>query len=158
MKDPNVHQSDWDPEELKEIQELAKYFDSLTEAEWIAHAEYAYENPYTVDVLVPKALLHAVRELVARHEADHPEATAAAQAWFERKSDGPGNFPPGWNSERVQRLIAEMAAEEANWTEEDEAELQTRMKGKTSIQVPNEIIPAIKALLAQHEAGTPATD
>ena len=81
-----------------------------------------------------------------------------AQAWHEWKSDGPGNFPPGWNSGRVQRLIAEMAAEEAKWTEADEAELQARMKGQTSIQVPNEIIPAIQALLAQHEAGTPATD
>ena len=158
MKDPAAYQSDWDPDELKEIQELAKYFDSLTEEEWIAHDEYAYENPYTVDVLVPKALLPTVRDMIARHEADNPEATAAAQAWLDRKSDGPGNFPPGWNSERVQRLIAEMAAEEANWTAADEAELQVRIKGKTSIQVPNEIIPAIQALLAHHEAGTPATD
>ena len=158
MKDSNVCQPDWDPEELKEIQELAKYFDSLTEEEWIAHDEYAYENPYTVDVLVPKALLHAVRELVARHEANHPEATAASRAWLDRKSDGPGNFPPGWNSERVQRVIAEMEAEEANWTEEDEAGLQKRLKGKTSIMVPNEVVPAIEAMLAQHEAETAATD
>lgn len=158
MKDPNVYQSDWDPEELREIRELAKYFDSLTEEEWIAHDGYAYENPYTVDVLVPKEVLSTIRDMVVRHEADNPEETAAAQAWLERKSDGPGNFPPGWNSERVQRLIAEMEDEEANWTEEDEAELQARMKGKTSIQVPNKIIPAIEALLAQHEAGTAITD
>ena len=158
MKDSNVYQSNWDPEELKEIQELAKYFDSLTEEEWVAHDEYTYENPYTVDVLVPKALLYTVRELVARHEANHPEATAASRAWLDRKSDGPGNFPPGWNSERVQRVIAEMEAEEANWTEEDEAELQARMKGKTSIMVPDEVVPAIEALLAQHEAETAATD
>ena len=142
----------------EELRQIAEFYDSLTEEEWIAHDEYAYENPYTVDVLVPKALLHAVRELVARHEADHPEATAASRAWLDRKSDGPDNFPPGWNSERVQRLIAEMEAEEANWTEEDEAELQARMKGKTSIMVPDEVVPAIKALLAQHEAETAATD
>ena len=142
----------------EELRQIAEFYYSLTEEEWIAHDEYAYENPYTVDVLVPKALLSIVRDMIARHEADHPEATAAAQAWLERKSDGPGNFPPGWNSERVQRLIAEMEAKEANWTEADEAELQARMKSKTSVLVPNEIIPAIEALLAQHEAGAPATD
>ena len=142
----------------EELRQIAEFYDSLTEEEWIAHDEYAYENPYTVDVLVPKALLHAIRELVARHEADNPEETAASQAWLDRKSDRPGNFPPGWNSERVQRLIAEMEDEEANWTEEDEAELQARMKGKTSVQVPSEIVPAIEALLAQHEAGTAITD
>lgn len=135
----------------EELRKIAEFYDSLTEEEWIAHDEYAYENPYTVDVLVPKALLHAVRELVARHEADNPEETAASQAWLDRKSGGPGNFPPGWNSQRVQRLIAEMEAEEANWTEQDEAELQARMKGKTSVQVPNGIVPAIEALLAQHK-------
>ena len=142
----------------EELRQIAEFYDSLTEEEWIAHDEYAYENPYTVDVLVPKALLHAVRELVARHEADHPEATAASRAWLDRKSDGPDNFPPGWSSERVQRLIAEMEAEEANWTEEDEAGLQKRLKGKTSIMVPNEVVPAIEALLAQHEAETATAD
>ena len=102
MKDPHAYQSDWDPEELREIKELAKYFDSLTEEEWVAHWEYAYETPYTVDVLVPKALLFAVRDMITRHEADNPEETAMDQAWLERKSDRAGNFPPGWNSERVQ--------------------------------------------------------
>ncbi len=155
MNNPNIYPPEPDAEELRQI---AEFYDSLTEEEWIAHDEYAYETPYTVAVLVPKTLLPAVRELVARHEADHPEATAASQAWLDRNSDGPGNFPPGWNSERVQRLIAELEAEEANWTEADEAELQKRLKGKTSIMVPNEIVPAIEALLAQHEAGAPSTD
>ena len=84
---------------------------------------------------------------MARHEADHPEKAVASQAWLDRKSDGPGNFPPGWNSERVRRLSAELEAEEANWTEADEAELQARMKGKTSILVPNEIVFAVRELL-----------
>ena len=90
LKDHNVYPLRLDAEELRQI---AEFYDSLTEEEWIAHDEYAYENPYTVDVLVPKALLHAVRELVARHEADHPEATAASRAWLDRKSDGPDNLP-----------------------------------------------------------------
>ena len=138
--------------EQEELRRIAEFYDSLTEEEWVAHDEYAHENPYTVDVLVPREMLSAVQDLIARHEADHPEETAAAQAWLDRKSDGPGNFPPGWNSERVQRLIAEAEEEEANWTEEDEAELQKRLKGKTSILVPNEIVPAIRALIAERAA------
>ena len=154
MSSPRVCPPESDAKELRQVDE---FYDSLTEEEWIAHDEYAYENPYTMDVLVPKALLHAVRELIVRHEADHPEITAASQALLDRKSDGPGNFLPGWNSERVQRLIAETEAEEANWTEEDKAELQRRMQGKTSILVPDELVPAIKALLARHkpDAETP---
>ena len=155
MTDPNVYPPGLD---AKKVREIIAYYDSLTEEEWVAHSEYAYENPYTVDVLVPKELLSTVRDMIARYEADHPEETAAAQAWLNRLSDGPGNFPPGWNSERVQRLLAEAEAEEANWTEADEAELQQRLKGKTSILVPNGIILAIQALLAQHESGMPTTD
>ena len=155
MKDPNVYPPGLD---AKKVQEIIAYYDSLTEEEWVAHDEYAYENPYTVDVLVPKELLSTVRGMIARHEAEHPEETAAAQAWLDRLSDGPGNFPPGWDSERVQRLLAEAKEEEANWTEEDEAELQKRLKGKTSILVPNGIVPAIQALLDQRESGMPATD
>lgn len=145
-------------EEQEELRRIAEYYDSLTEEEWVAHDEYAYESPYTMDVLVPKELLATIREMIARYEADHPEETAAAQAWLDRLADGPGNFPPGWDSERVQRLLAEAEEEEANWTEDDEAELQQRLKGKTSILVPNGIVPAIQALLVQHESGMPATD
>ena len=149
MKDPNVYPPGLD---AKKVQEIIAHYDSLTEEEWVAHDEYAHENPYTVDVLVPRELLSAVQDLIARHEADHPEETAAAQAWLDRKSDGPGNFPPGWNSERVQRLIAEAKEEEANWTEEDEAELQQRLKGKASFLVPDKLVPAIRALIAEHAA------
>ena len=56
----------------------------------------------------------------------------------------------------MQRLIAGAKEEEANWTEEDETELQKRSKSKTSILVPNDIVPAIQALLAQHESDMPA--
>ena len=142
-------QAPWSQEELRQI---AEFYDSLTEEEWVAHWEYAYENPYTVDVLVPKELLSAIRDMIERHEADHPEEAAAAQAWLDRESDKPGNFPPGWDSDRVQRLIADAKEEEANWNDEDEAELQKRLKGKTSILIPNEIVPAVRALLADHAA------
>ena len=66
-----------------------------------------------------------------------------------------GNFPPGWNLERARRVIAEIEEEMADWTEEEEAELQAQMKGKSAIQVPNEIVPAVQELLAQHELANP---
>ena len=153
MKSSNVCPPDWDPKELEEMQELAKYFDSLTEEEWVAHYEYAYENPYTVDVLVPKALLPTVRELVVRHEADHPEETAAIQAWLNRKSDGPGNFPPGWDAERVQRLVADDLAEEEALGE-DAADFKP--DGQTLMLIPATLAPAVEALLAGHGAETAA--
>ena len=147
MKDPNVYQSDWDPKELEEIQELAKYFDSLTEEEWVAHWEYAYENPYTVDVLVPKELLSIVRDMIARHEADNPEEAAVAQAWLDRKSDGSGNFPPGWDAERVHRLISESLAEEEALGEET---ADFKPDGLTMMLLPAKLAPAVRELLAGH--------
>ncbi len=149
MKDPTTYQSDWDPDELKEMQELAKYFDSLTEEEWIAQWEYAYENPHTVDVLVPKELLATVKDMIARHEADNPEEAAAAQAWLDRKSDGPGNFPPGWDAERVHRLIAEALAEEEELGEEA---ADFKPDGLTMMLIPAKLAPAVRELLAGHGA------
>ena len=147
MKDPTTYKSDWDPDEVKEMQELAKYFDSLTEEEWIALEEYAYENPHTVDVLVPKELLSTVRAMIARHEADHPEETAAIQAWLDRKSDGPGNFPPGWDAERVHRLIAEALAEEEALGEEA---ADFKPDGLTLMLISAKLAPAVRELVAGH--------
>lgn len=69
-----------------------------------------------------------------------------------------GNFPPGWDSERARRVMAEIEEEMADWTEEEEAELRARMKGKTAVLVPAKLAPAIEALLVQHEAETATTD
>ena len=158
MSTPRKHGNppQWSNEQ-EEIRQIAEFYDSLTDEEWVAHYEYAYEQEGYTDLLVPKELLSTVRAMIGRYEADHPEETAAAQAWLNRLSDGPGNFPPGWDSERVQRLIAEAKAEEANWTEEDEAELQERLKGKTSILVPDGIVPAIHELIAKHTKGIERT-
>lgn len=134
--------------EDEELHQLAEYFDSLTEEEWIAHDEYAYENPHTVDVLVPKELLSAVRDLVARHEADHPEEAAAAQAWLDRKADGPGNFPPGWDAERVHRLVAEALAEEEALGEEA---AEFKPDGLTMMLIPAKLAPAVRELLGRYE-------
>ena len=142
MKDPNVYPPGLDAEKA---QEIIAYYDSLTEEEWVAHDEYAYENPYTVDVLVPRALLPTVRAMVARHEADHPEETAASQAWLNRKSEGPGNFPPGWDAERVQRLVAEDLAE-GEALGEDAADFKP--DGQTLMLIPATLAPAVETLLA----------
>ena len=150
MKDPNVYPPGLDAEK---VQEIIAYYDSLTEEEWVAHYEYAYENPHTVDVLVPKELFPTVRELVARHEAAHPEETAAIQVWLNRKSDGPGNFPPGWDAERVHRLIAEALAEEEELGE-DAADFKP--DGQTLMLIPTGLAPAVAALLAGHGAPTAA--
>lgn len=150
MKDPNVYPPGLNAEK---VQEIIAYYDSLTEEEWVAHYEYAYENPYTVDVLVPKALLPTVRELVVRHEADNPEETAEIQGWFNRKSDGPGNFPPGWDAERVHRLIAEALAEEEALGE-DAADFKP--DGQTLMQIPAGLAPTVEAQLAGRRAETAA--
>lgn len=131
--------------EDEELRQLAEYFDSLTEEEWIAHDEYAYENPYTVDVLVPKELLATVRDMIARHEADHPEEAAEIQGWLDRKSDGPGNFPPGWDVERVHRLIAEALAEEEALGEEA---ADFKPDGLTMMLIPAKLASAVRELLA----------
>ena len=44
-------------DEQEEIRQIAEFYDSLTEEEWVAHYEYAYEQEGYTDVLVPKELL-----------------------------------------------------------------------------------------------------
>lgn len=61
------------------------------------------------------------------------------------------NFPKGWDVGRVKRLInhyVSMSDEEIATEDED------AMKdgdGRTVIVVPNELLPAIRQLLADHE-------
>lgn len=140
----------------EKIREIADFYDSLTEEEWIAHYEADYEREGYTHLMVPAELNGPIGRLIAQTEddrrtacADHPDST-------EMVNSQEGNFPPGWNSERVKRFIAEMEEEEAKWTEEDEAELQMRTKGKTSVQVPDELVPAVEAMLARYEAKSPA--
>ncbi len=140
----------WSSEE--EIRQIAEFYDSLTEEEWIAHYEASYEQAGYTHLIVPTELMGTIGQLIAQAEHDRRAAGANDPTPTPAKQSTPqeSNFPPGWNSERVQRLIADMDEEEANWTEEDEAELRMQMKGKTSVQVPDEIIPAVRALLAKH--------
>jgi hypothetical protein len=60
-------------------------------------------------------------------------------------------FPPGWNAERVRRLIAHYdALDEEQQVAEDEA--AGEQPGQTTVVVPVEFMPAIREMLA-HRSG-----
>ena len=60
-------------------------------------------------------------------------------------------FPPGWDEERVRRVIAHYEEQtEAEAVAEDEAAFQDRTS--TTMEVPRELVPAIRELLAKHHA------
>ena len=62
---------------------------------------------------------------------------------------GPNLFPEGWDNERVQRLIEHYESlTEQEATAEDEAVLQE--PSQTVMEVPNELVPAVRALIAEH--------
>jgi len=57
-------------------------------------------------------------------------------------------FPPGWDEERVRRVLAqyeEQTEEEA--VAEDEAALED--KTQTLMEVPNELVPTVRELIAR---------
>ena len=60
------------------------------------------------------------------------------------------NFPPGWDEERVQEILKhyeEQTEEEA--TAEDEAAFEDR--DQTFIEVPNDLVPEVRSLIAKHQ-------
>jgi len=59
-------------------------------------------------------------------------------------------FPPGWDKERVSRILKyyeSQTKEEA--VAEDEAAFE--MDGQTMMEVPTELVPAVRELLAKHK-------
>ena len=60
-------------------------------------------------------------------------------------------FPTGWDADRVERLIDhyEGMSEEELVAEDEAAELPP---GQTIVTVPEELMPAIRQLLAAHKA------
>lgn len=58
------------------------------------------------------------------------------------------NYPPGWNLERVRRLIQHY---ETQTDEEAIAEDEAAFEDQTQafIEIPNELLPSVRALLAQ---------
>lgn len=60
-------------------------------------------------------------------------------------------FPPGWDTNRVARVLAHYETQtEDEALAEDEATFE--MKGQTMMEVPTELVPAIRELLARHKA------
>jgi len=58
-------------------------------------------------------------------------------------------FPPGWDEERVQRVLAHYETQtEDEAVAEDEAALET--PGHTVMEVPTELVPAVRELIAKH--------
>jgi hypothetical protein len=61
-------------------------------------------------------------------------------------------FPPGWDEQRVKRLIAHYEAlSEEEQVAEDEAAVREQ-EGHTVITVPDKLLPAIRRLLADSKS------
>jgi hypothetical protein len=59
-------------------------------------------------------------------------------------------FPPGWNEKRVQKVIANYERQtEEEAVAEDEAAFQ--QPAQTVIEVPKELLPVIRDLIAKHK-------
>jgi hypothetical protein len=59
-----------------------------------------------------------------------------------------GKYPPGWDEERVRRVLAHYGQQtEEEAVAEDEAAF--KQEGQTFIEVPNELLPRIRELLAE---------
>jgi hypothetical protein len=60
-------------------------------------------------------------------------------------------FPPGWDKERVARVLKHYDSQtEEEAVAEDEAWFE--MDGQTMMEVPTELVPAVRELLARHKA------
>jgi hypothetical protein len=60
-------------------------------------------------------------------------------------------FPPGWDKEGVAKVLKHYESQ----TEEDavvEDESAFEMEGQTMMEVPTELVPAVRELLALHKA------
>ena len=60
-------------------------------------------------------------------------------------------FPPGWDEDRVRRVLSyyeQQDEEEA--VAEDEAAFESSTE--TFIEVPNELLPAVRELIAKHKS------
>ena len=58
-------------------------------------------------------------------------------------------FPPGWDEERVQRVLAHYETQtETEAVAEDEATLES--PDQALVSVPHELVPAVRELIAKH--------
>ena len=58
-------------------------------------------------------------------------------------------FPSGWDDDRVQKVLAHYETQtEAEALAEDEAAFE--MVGQTVMEVPSDLVPAVRELIAKH--------
>ena len=63
------------------------------------------------------------------------------------------NFPNGWNEERVRQVLRHYEQQsEDEAVAEDEAVFEDATH--TMIEVPRELVPAVRELIAKHEKGS----
>lgn len=59
-------------------------------------------------------------------------------------------FPPGWDEERVERVLAYYEEQsEAEAVAEDEMAFEDQ--GQTMMEIPRELIPTVRELIAKHQ-------
>ena len=66
-----------------------------------------------------------------------------------KRSVNPQKFPPGWDEERVRKVLAHYE----NQTEDEalaEDEAAYEAEGQTVMIVPTDLVPAIRQLIARH--------
>jgi hypothetical protein len=60
------------------------------------------------------------------------------------------DFPPGWNEDRVQEVLAHYEAQtQEEAVAEDEAAFEDRTQ--TVMEVPTELVSAVRDLIAKHQ-------
>ena len=59
-------------------------------------------------------------------------------------------FPPGWDEKRVRRVIAHYEEQtEEEGVAEDEAAFEA--ESETVMEIPSELLPAVRELIAKHQ-------
>jgi hypothetical protein len=60
-------------------------------------------------------------------------------------------FPPGWDADRVAKVLGHYESQtEDQAVAEDEAAFET--DGQTMMEVPTELVPAVRELIAKYKA------
>ena len=61
------------------------------------------------------------------------------------------NFPPGWDEEKVKRVLEHYESQsEEEALAEDEAAYED--DSQTIMEIPNELVPSVRELIAKHVA------
>jgi hypothetical protein len=82
------------------------------------------------------------------YEASHSLHSVAAGGERKMKQS---EFPPGWDAERVKTVLAHYESQsEEEAVAEDEATFEAL--DQTVMEVPTELVPTIRELIAKHKA------